>query len=65
MISSSRGTTRVSFVCQKCSQPLRLDQSSFSSIDDETLSELTRKYKTVIESFLACFVPISALYLSL
>lgn len=41
MISSSRGTTRVSFVCQKCSQPLRLDQSSFSSIDDETLSELT------------------------
>ncbi|CAB4023908.1 Beclin-1 [Paramuricea clavata] len=41
MISGSRGTTRVSFVCQKCSQPLRLDQSSFSSIDDETLSELT------------------------
>ncbi|XP_028402881.1 beclin-1-like [Dendronephthya gigantea] len=40
-MSGSRGTTRVSFVCQRCSQPLRLDQSSFSSIDDETLSELT------------------------
>ena len=43
MNSVSRGTTRVSFVCQKCSQPLRLDQSSFSLIDGETLSELTRE----------------------
>lgn len=41
MTSNFRGTTRVSFVCQRCSQPLRLDQSSFSSIDDETLTELT------------------------
>jgi hypothetical protein len=44
MSSGSRGTTKVSFVCQKCSQPLRLDQSSFSTVDDETLSELTREY---------------------
>ena len=45
--SGSRGTTRVSFVCQKCSQPLRLDQSSFSSIDEDTISEITREFKVV------------------
>ena len=43
MTSNSRGTTRVRFVCQRCSQPLRLDQSSFSAVDEETITELTRK----------------------
>eukprot|EP00112_Aurelia_sp_Birch-Aquarium-sp1_P011283 Seg2372.3 transcript_id=Seg2372.3/GoldUCD/mRNA.D3Y31 product=Beclin-1 protein_id=Seg2372.3/GoldUCD/D3Y31 len=35
-----RGTTHVSFVCQRCYQPLRLDHS-FNSFDAETLKELT------------------------
>ena len=37
-----RGTTHVSFVCQRCYQPLRLDHS-FNSFDAETLKELTGK----------------------
>ena len=35
-----KGTTHVSFVCQKCYQPLRLD-TSFNNLDKETLKELT------------------------
>eukprot|EP00794_Sanderia_malayensis_P017487 gene17487-19236_t len=35
-----RGTTHVSFVCQRCFQPLRLDQS-LKSLDEDTLRELT------------------------
>ena len=38
-----RGTTHVSFVCQRCYQPLRLDHS-FNSFDAETLKELTGKH---------------------
>lgn len=38
--NKQRGTTHVSFVCQKCYQPLRLDQS-FTSLDKETVKELT------------------------
>eukprot|EP00795_Rhopilema_esculentum_P013698 gene13698-4608_t len=40
MSGSGRGTTHVSFVCQRCYQPLRLDHS-FSNFDAETLKELT------------------------
>ena len=35
-----RGTTHISFVCQKCYQPLKLD-NSIISLDGETLTELT------------------------
>ena len=35
-----KGTTHVSFVCQRCYQPLRLD-TSFNNLDKETLKELT------------------------
>ncbi len=40
--TSLRGTTYVSFVCQRCYQPLRLDHS-FKTLDHETLRELTGK----------------------
>jgi hypothetical protein len=34
--------TSVSFVCQRCLQPLRLD-SAFGNLGEHTLAELTRK----------------------
>ncbi|XP_063953505.1 beclin-1-like [Lytechinus pictus] len=37
---SGIASTQVSFVCQKCCQPLKLDQS-FSSVDSQTLTDLT------------------------
>ncbi|XP_071510475.1 beclin-1-like [Diadema antillarum] len=37
---SGVATTQVSFVCQRCCQPLKLDQS-FSSLDSQTLTDLT------------------------
>ena len=35
-----RATTLVSFVCQRCYQPLKLDHSLLS-LDGETIAELT------------------------
>ena len=34
------GTTHVSFVCQKCFQPLKLDHS-FNTIEQKQITELT------------------------
>lgn len=34
------GTTHVSFVCQRCRQPLKLDHS-FNTLDQQLLTELT------------------------
>ena len=45
---SRRGTTYVSFICQQCYQPLRLDYS-FNTLDAETLSELTSSLPTSAE----------------
>ena len=36
---SSTSTTQVSFVCQRCSQPLKLD-TSFNVLDKVTIHEL-------------------------
>ena len=50
-----RGTTYVSFVCQRCYQPLRLDHS-FKSLDDETLRELTGKIQQAIRPINLIFI---------
>ncbi|XP_046377127.1 beclin-1-like [Haliotis rufescens] len=43
------GTTHVSFVCQRCRQPLKLD-SSFQSLDQKVLTELTAPLACTLES---------------
>ncbi|XP_067685952.1 beclin-1-like [Haliotis asinina] len=43
------GTTHVSFVCQRCRQPLKLD-SSFQSLDQKVLTELTAPLACAVES---------------
>ena len=39
-MSSEKAT--VNFVCQKCQQPIKIDES-FNSIDEHTMADLTRK----------------------
>ncbi|PIO34577.1 hypothetical protein AB205_0003480 [Aquarana catesbeiana] len=40
METSKSSTMQVSFVCQRCSQPLKLD-TSFNMLDKATMQELT------------------------
>uniref|UniRef100_A0A8B9GT95 Beclin-1 n=1 Tax=Astyanax mexicanus TaxID=7994 RepID=A0A8B9GT95_ASTMX len=46
---SSSTTMQVSFVCQRCSQPLKLD-TSFNVLDRGTIQELIGRFETFVES---------------
>ncbi|XP_032821445.1 beclin-1 isoform X3 [Petromyzon marinus] len=45
-VSHAGSTTHVSFVCQRCNQPLKLD-TSFDTLDNHTTGELTAPLVTV------------------
>eukprot|EP00105_Crassostrea_gigas_P036148 XP_019920296.1 PREDICTED: beclin-1-like [Crassostrea gigas] len=47
-VESKSGTTHVSFVCQRCRQPLKLDHS-FNTLDRQLLAELSAPF-TAVES---------------